>query len=158
MPLSNPIAAEKDGKTAKGSLGVGAVKSLRTKPLPKLDLLLLINDSRILLTATPGFGSAGDQTAPSALPYMISGTVPDEGYSKAVYITSSSLSSKDNAFQKASLRRDSKSLDAGNLPSLTEGLKIDRPKDEGVGATEVEPSVSLFLFLLGSSKDEARTR
>jgi len=70
IALSNSIAAVKDGKAAKGSLGVGAVKSLRTM-LPKLDLLLeYINDSRILLTAAPGFGSAGDQRAPSALAYM----------------------------------------------------------------------------------------
>jgi len=71
MALSISIAAAKDGKAAKGSLGVGAVKSLRTIPL-KLDLLPgLINDSRILLTATPGLGSAGDQRAPSALAYVI---------------------------------------------------------------------------------------
>ena len=69
MALSTSITAAKDGKAANGSLGVGAVKSLRTMP-PKLDLLLEpINDSRILLTAAPGLGSAGDQRAPSALAY-----------------------------------------------------------------------------------------
>lgn len=72
MALS--ITAAKDGKAAKGSLGVGAVKSLRVMKLDDDDNLLLglnINDARILLTAAPGFGSAGDQRAPSALAYMI---------------------------------------------------------------------------------------
>lgn len=70
--MALPIAAAKDGKAANGSLGVGAVKSLRTMlPPPKLDLLLLMSDSRILLTAAPALGSAGDQRAPSALAYMI---------------------------------------------------------------------------------------
>jgi len=79
----------------------------------------------------------------------------------AVYITSSSLSSNETEFQNASFRRDSKSRGAGTLPSSTEGLKTDRPREEGVGAAGIiveEPSVSPFLFLLGSSKDEARAR
>ena len=161
MILSTSIAAAKDGKAAKGSLGVGAVKSLRTIPL-KLDLLPgLISDSRILLTAAPGFGSAGDQRAPPTLAYMVWESTADEGYSKAVNMSSSSLSAKETEFQKASLRRDSKSRGAGILLSLTDGLNTDRPRDEGVGAagiTEEGPRVSPFLFLLGRSKDEARGR
>jgi len=160
MTLSISIAAAKDGKAAKGSLGVGAVKSLRTIP-PKLDLLPgLISDSRILLTAAPGFGNAGDQRAPPTLARMVWESTADEGYSKAVTMSSSSLSAKETEFQKASLRRDSKSR-AGILLSLTDGLKTDRPRDEGVGApgiTDEEPRVSPFLFLLGRSKDEARAR
>jgi hypothetical protein len=58
------IAVAKDGKAAEGSLGVGAVKSLRTIPM-MLDLLPgLISDSRILSTAALGLGRAGDQRAP----------------------------------------------------------------------------------------------
>ena len=80
-------------------------------------------------------------------------------------MTSSSLFAEfsiETASQNASLRRDSKSRGAGFFASSTDGLKMDRPRDEGVGATEVvreeEPRVSPFLFLLGSSKDEARAR
>lgn len=176
-----------DGNAANGSLGEGAVKSLRTMvdALPNdLPTPGLIKVSRIFCMAAPGVGRPGDHNAPSAPAYMTGGclaersvmssfssySTADSGYSSAVTIGSSKSAdaplaegSRETACQNSCVRLSMANGAGlwGRFSDETAGLKIDRPSGDGELATLMlnrGASVKLFFDRLRSWTDSARAR
>ena len=145
----------------------------------------LISDSRIFSRVAPGLGKPGDHTAPSALPYIRGGwlaermtissfssySTADSGYSRAVTIGSSAEPAdcwRETECQNASVRA-SMASGAGlftrfKVEGCTAGLKMERPRGEGMGVNGATPpkrvlrplNVKPFLFRLRPSMERSR--